>query len=120
MGKAIKGLPTQNNTMTFNNKTATTPSYITNAINKQFTNTIKYATCSVNIIINSCIGKLYTKPIQLTASQVQEATKHSKITNSTRPDKIDIRYTKHLELLRPSTSHNYTHLLLASTSYHIC
>ena len=91
-----KPAPSPNNTITFNNKTAATPTQIANAFNKQFTNTCKHTTTKTNRVVDRNISKLTTTHIQLTTQQVQEAIKNSKDTNSTGPDKINIRHLKHL------------------------
>ena len=87
--KTIHGLSniapphTLNTTITFNNKIATTPKHIANCFTKQFTNTVKHATHKTNRHINRATIQWYT--ITLTTSQVQYATKQSKINNSQDP-----------------------------------
>ena len=55
MGQAIKDLFNHKTIMTFNNETFTTPRQITNAFNKQFTDTIKHSVKT---------GKLHATPMQ--------------------------------------------------------
>ena len=67
-------VPTLNTSITFSNKTATTPKHIANCFTKQFTNTVKHATNKTNRYINI-------------TTQVQEAIKQSINNNSHGPDK---------------------------------
>ena len=82
--KTIHGLSnrapphTQITSITFNNEIATTPTHIANYFNKQFTNTVKYATHKTNRHINRATHNIQGYNIVLTNSQVQEAIKQSK------------------------------------------
>ena len=63
-------MPTQTHSITFSNKTANIPRQITNASNKQITNTITHITCSTNIIMNRRISKLHaSKTHHMTSSR---------------------------------------------------
>ena len=96
--KTIHGLanktPTQpkNNTITFKEKTPTSPTQIANA----FTNTVKHKSHKTNIHIDRNTLKLQTTNIILTTTQVQVEIKQSKNNNSTGPDKLNIRHLKHI------------------------
>ena len=100
--KTIHGLSnrapphTLNTSITFNNKTATTPTHIANCFTKQFTNTVKHATHKTNRHINRATHNIQGYNITLTTSQVQEAIKQSKNNNSQGPDKLNIRHLKHI------------------------
>ena len=100
--KTIHGLSnrapphTQNTSITFNNKIATTPTHIANCFTKQFTNTVKHATHKTNRHINRATHNIQGYNITLTTSQVQEAVKQSKNNNSQGPDKLNIRHLKHI------------------------
>ena len=87
---------TQITSITFNKKIATTPTHIANYFNKQFTNTVKYATHKTNRHINRATHNIQGYNIALTNSQVQEAIKQSKNNNSQGPDKLNIRHLKHI------------------------
>ena len=73
-----------------------TPKHIVNCFTKQFTNTVKHATHKINRYTNSATHKIQGYNITLTATQVQEAIKHSKNNNSQCPDKLNIRHLKHI------------------------
>ena len=100
--KTIHGLSnrapphTLNTSITFNNKIATTPTYIANCFTKQFTNTVNHATHKTNRHINRATHNIQGYNITLTTSQVQEAIKQSKNNNSQGPDKLNIRHLKHI------------------------
>ena len=100
--KTIHGLSnrapphTLNTSITFNNKIATTPTHIANCFTKQFTNTVKHTTHKTNRHINRATHNIQGYNITLTTSQVQEAIKQSKNTNSQGPDKLNIRHLKHI------------------------
>ena len=100
--KTIHGLSnrapphTLNTSITFNNKTATTPTHIANCFTKQFTDTVKHATHKTNRHINRATHNIQGYNITLTTSQVQEAIKQSKNNNSQGPDKLNIRHLKHI------------------------
>ena len=102
MWKTIHGIsnrappPTLNTSITFSNKTATTPKHIVNCFTKQFTNTVKHATNKTNRYINRATQKIQVHNITFTTSQVQEAIKQSKNNNSHGPDKLNIRHLKHI------------------------
>ena len=96
-GLSISAPPhTLNTSITFNNKTATTPTHIANCFTKQFTNTVKHATHKTNRHINRATHNIQGYNITLTTSQVQEAIKQSKNNNSQGPDKLNIRHLKHI------------------------
>ena len=103
--KTIHGLSnrapphTQNTSITFNNKIATTPKHIANCFTKQFTNTVKHATNKTNRSINRATHNIEEYNITLTTSQVPEAIKQSKNNNSQGPDKLNIRHLKHIGYL---------------------
>ena len=94
---------TQNNSIIFKNKSATTSRQIRNIL----TNTIIHTTYmqSNRILAQLHYQKLHATPIQLTTSQVQASINHSKINNTT--DKINIT---HLKSLRPLVPFCLTHL----------
>ena len=91
--KTIHGLSNKktqhkNNTITFKEKTFTTPTQIANAFNKQFTNTVKHKTHKTKSHIDRTHSKPQTTNITLTTT--------SKNNNSTGPDKVNIRHLKHI------------------------
>ena len=98
--KTIHGLanktPTQpkNNTITFKEKTVTSPTHIANTFNNQFTNTVKLKSHKTNRHIYRKIPKLQTTNITLTTTQVYAAVKQSKNYNSTWTDKVNIKHLK--------------------------
>ena len=103
MWKTIHGLSnrappaTPNTSITFINKTATTPKHITNCFTKQFTNTVKHATHKTNKTNRyRATQKIQGHNITLTITQVQETIKQSKNNNSHGPDKLNIRHLKHI------------------------
>ena len=77
--------------ITFNNTITNTPKHSANCFTKQFINTGKHTTYKTNRFID-----IQGYNITLTTSQVQEATKLSKNNNSQGPDKLNIRYLKHI------------------------
>ena len=90
---------TLNTSITFSNKTATTPKPITNYFTKQFTNTVKHATNKTNRYINRATQKIQGHNITLSTTQIQQAIKQSKNNNSHGPDKLNIRHQKHISPL---------------------
>ena len=100
--KTIHGLSnrappaTLNRSITFNNKIENTPKHIANCVTKQFTNTVKHATHTTNRSINRATQNIQGYNITLTTSQVQEAIKQSKNSNSQGPDKLNSRQLKHI------------------------
>ena len=73
--------------------------HIANCFTKQFTNTVNQATSKTNRYINRAAQKLQGHNITFTTTQVQEAIKQSKNTNSHGPDKLNIRHLKHISPL---------------------
>ena len=98
--KTIHGLfnraaPTsQNCTITFNKKIATSPKNFANCFNKQFTNT-----ALISPTDDKAVHMLLKHTITPTTTQVQEAIQHSKNNNSVEPDNLNIRHLKHIGLL---------------------
>ena len=88
--------PTLNTSITFNNKITTTPKHIANCFNKQITNTVKHVTHKTNRYTNRTTHKILGYNITLTTTQVQEAIKLSKNSNSQGPNKLNIRHIKHI------------------------
>ena len=103
--KTIHGLSnrapptTLNNCITFNNNITNTPRYIANCFTKQFTNTVNHETHKTNSFIDRATLNIQGYTITLTTSQVQEALEQSKNNNSQGPDKLNIRYIKHIDPL---------------------
>ena len=102
MWKTIRGLsnrappPTLNTSITFSNKTATTPKHIASCFTKQLTNTVKHTTNKTDrYYINRATQKIQGHNIPLTTTQVQEAIKQSKNNSLHGPDKLNIRHLKH-------------------------
>ena len=91
-----KNTHTNNITIDFNNKTATTHKEIATAFTKQFTNlsTPQQSPTSRRVIRK--IHKLETTPITLTTADITKAIHDSKTNNSTGPDNINIQHLKHL------------------------
>ena len=91
--KTIHGLANKttkqpkNNTLTFKEKTVTSPTQIANAFNKLFINTVKHKTHITNRHIDRKTLKLQTTNITLTTTQVQAVKKHSKTTTPQGPIK---------------------------------
>ena len=82
--------------ITFNNKITNTPIHIENCFTKQFTNTVKHATHKTNKSIDRATQNIQGYNITLITSYVQEAIKLIKNNNSQGPDKLNIRYLKHI------------------------
>ena len=91
--------PILNTSIKFNNKIRTTPKHIPNCFTKQFTNTVKHATHKTNRYINRATHKIQGYNITFTTTPDQEAITQSKIYNSQGPDKLNIRYLKHISPL---------------------
>ena len=87
---------TLNTSMTFDNRIATAPTHIANCFTRQFTNTVRHATHKTSRHIGRATHNMQGYNITLTTSQVQEAIKQSKNNNSQGPDKLNIRYLKHI------------------------
>ena len=96
-GQSSRVLPTtHNNSITFNNKITNTPKHISNCFTKQFTNTVKHATYKTNRSSDRATQNIQGYNITLTTSQVEEAIKQRKNSNSQGPDKLNIRHIKHI------------------------
>ena len=99
--KTINGLsnnkktPITNNTMTFKNYTAITPKQKANQFTKQFTNITKHKTKTHYGKLHRKMESLPTTPIKITIAQASAALKSTKNTNSTGPDRLNIRHLKH-------------------------
>ena len=85
-----------NRTITFNNKTQTTPKDIAHEFNKQFTNTVKHKTNTQNRKINKTVKALPKDIFNLTENEIITAIKQSKNKNTTGPDNINIHHLKNL------------------------
>ena len=107
--------PTLNTSTTFINETVTTSIHIANCFNKQFTNTVKHTTNKTNRYINRITQKIQGHYITLTTTQVQEAIKQSKNSNSHGPDKLNIRHLKHIGPVRLAFLTSMLKLLLTPT-----
>ena len=91
-----KPTPTTNQTITFNNKIATTNKQKANSFNKQFTNITKHKTDITYRKIRRHISNLPTTPQLITTQQTTDAIKTAKNNKSTGPDNINIQHLKHL------------------------
>ena len=76
--------PTLNTSITFDNKTATTPKHIAKCFIKQFTS----AAHKTNICINRATHKIQGYNITLTTTHFQAAIQQSQNDNSQDPDKL--------------------------------
>ena len=79
--------------ITFKNYTAITPKQKANQFTKQFTNITKHKTKTHYRKLHRKIESLPTTPIKITIAQTSAALKN---TNSTGPDRLNIRHLKHL------------------------
>jgi hypothetical protein len=85
-----------NRTITFKDKTVTTPNKIASSFNHQFVNVTKYSTEKQNRTIDRHTNKINSTFIQITPEQVKHAISSSKNNNSTGADGINIKHLKHL------------------------
>jgi hypothetical protein len=86
----------QNQTINFNNKTATTAKQTATLFNKQFVNVTKHSTNKTNRKTDRITKRLPKTQILITSPQVKQAIMDSTNNNSTGPDNINIKHLKHL------------------------